>query len=156
LTPRAGSYTAHMPLQGEYEPSPAEWVRKQVEQYESSGGTEGTTLFDRPVVVLWTRGRNSGKIRKLPLMRVEHDGTYAVVASLGGAPKHPVWYYNVVADPDVTLQDGPEVRDYRAREVFADEKAQWWARAVEAYPPYADYQAKTEREIPVFVLEPRD
>ncbi|MEV0371327.1 nitroreductase family deazaflavin-dependent oxidoreductase [Streptomyces sp. NPDC050636] len=143
-----------MPLQGEYEPSPAQWVRDQVELYESSGGTEGTTMRGMPVVVLTTRGAKSGKIRKSPLMRVEHDGTYAVVASLGGAPKHPVWYHNVVADPRVELQDGPVRQDMTAREVTGEEKALWWGRAVEAYPDYDDYQQKTSRRIPVFVLEP--
>ncbi|MBT2225199.1 nitroreductase family deazaflavin-dependent oxidoreductase [Nonomuraea sp. NEAU-A123] len=154
-----------MPLKGEYEPSTVQLVRDQVELYESSGGTEGTTLGslvgpddtrrrDMPVVILTTLGAKSGKIRKSPLMRVEHDGTYVVVASLGGAPKHPVWYYNVVADPRVELQDGPVRQDMLAREVTGDEKAVWWARAVEAYPDYADYQKKTDREIPVFVLEP--
>ncbi|MGW4227445.1 nitroreductase family deazaflavin-dependent oxidoreductase [Streptomyces bauhiniae] len=147
-----------MPLEGEYEPSPEQWVRDQVELYESSGGTKGTTLRDTglPVIVLTTRGARSGKIRKTPLMRVEHDGKYAVVASVGGAPKHPVWYFNVKADPTVELQDGPEKREMRAREVQGDEKAQWWERAVAAYPPYAEYQEKTDREIPVFVLEPAD
>jgi deazaflavin-dependent oxidoreductase (nitroreductase family) len=143
-----------MPLTGEYEPSPAEWVRVQVEEYESSGGTRGTTLRGLPVIVLTTRGAKSGKIRKSPLMRVEHEGTYAAVASLGGAPKHPVWYYNVVGDPHVELQDGPVRKDYVAREVTGDEKAVWWQRAVAAYPDYDDYQRKTDREIPVFVLEP--
>ncbi|NKQ23498.1 nitroreductase family deazaflavin-dependent oxidoreductase [Streptomyces galbus] len=145
-----------MPLEGEYEPSPEQWVRDQVELYESSGGTEGTTLRDTglPVIVLTTRGAKSGKIRKTPLMRVEHEGRYAVVASQGGAPKHPVWYHNVKADPHVELQDGPDRRDYRAREVTGAEKADWWERAVAAYPPYAEYQTKTDREIPVFVLEP--
>ncbi|MFG2544749.1 nitroreductase family deazaflavin-dependent oxidoreductase [Streptomyces sp. NPDC048232] len=145
-----------MPLDGEYEPSPTKWVREQVELYESSGGTKGTTLQNTglPVIVLTTRGAKSGKIRKTPLMRVEQDGTYAVVASLGGAPKHPVWYFNVKADPHVELQDGPVRRDMTAREVTGVEKAEWWERAVAAYPPYADYQKKTDREIPVFVLEP--
>ncbi|KUN38481.1 nitroreductase family deazaflavin-dependent oxidoreductase [Streptomyces longwoodensis] len=145
-----------MPLEGEYEPSPEQWVRDQVELYESSGGTKGTTLRDTglPVIVLTTRGARSGKIRKTPLMRVEHEGRYAVVASQGGAPKHPVWYHNIKADPHVELQDGPDRRDYRAREVTGAEKAEWWERAVAAYPPYADYQTKTDREIPVFVLEP--
>ncbi|MER0478169.1 nitroreductase family deazaflavin-dependent oxidoreductase [Streptomyces sp. Edi2] len=143
-----------MPLQGEYEPSPEQWVRDQVEEYEGSGGTKGTTIRGLPVVVLTTRGAKSGKIRKSPLMRVEHDGAYAVVASLGGAPRHPVWYHNVVADPRVELQDGPERRDMTAREVTGEEKALWWGRAVEAYPDYADYQKKTDRQIPVFVLEP--
>ncbi|MDQ0947694.1 deazaflavin-dependent oxidoreductase (nitroreductase family) [Streptomyces phaeochromogenes] len=145
-----------MPLKGEYEPSPTKWVRDQVELYESSNGTEGTTLMDTglPVIVLTTLGAKSGKIRKTPLMRVEHDGTYAAVASLGGAPKHPVWYHNVVADPHVELQDGGTRQDMTAREVTGEEKAQWWERAVAAYPAYADYQKKTDREIPVFVLEP--
>ncbi|MGW1886019.1 nitroreductase family deazaflavin-dependent oxidoreductase [Streptomyces sp. NPDC001970] len=143
-----------MPLVGEYQPSPETWVREQVELYESSGGTEGTTLRGRPVIILTTRGAKSGRIRKSPLMRVEHDGRYAVVASLGGAPKHPVWYHNIVADPRVELQDGPMRQDMTAREVTGEEKAQWWARAVETWPDYAEYQKKTDREIPVFVLEP--
>ncbi|MDC7340351.1 nitroreductase family deazaflavin-dependent oxidoreductase [Streptomyces lydicus] len=143
-----------MPLEGEYEPSPTPWVREQVERYESSGGTEGTTMRGLPVIVLTTRGAKTGKLRKSPLMRVEHDGKYAAVASLGGAPQHPVWYHNVVADPRVELQDGPVRQDMTAREVTGEEKARWWARAVEAFPDYADYQEKTERVIPVFVLEP--
>ncbi|MFI0154857.1 nitroreductase family deazaflavin-dependent oxidoreductase [Streptomyces lydicus] len=143
-----------MPLEGEYEPSPTPWVREQVERYESSGGTEGTTMRGLPVIVLTTRGAKTGKLRKSPLMRVEHDGKYAAVASLGGAPQHPVWYHNVVADPRVELQDGPVRQDMTAREVTGEEKARWWARAVEAFPDYADYQEKTERAIPVFVLEP--
>jgi deazaflavin-dependent oxidoreductase (nitroreductase family) len=144
-----------MPLIGEYEPSTQKWVRDQVEQYESSGGTEGTTLRDTgwPVIILTTTGARSGRIRKTALMRVEHDGAYAVVASLGGAPKHPVWYFNVVADPHVELQDGPVRQDMTAREITGAEKAIWWERAVAAYPPYAEYE-KTDREIPVFVLEP--
>jgi deazaflavin-dependent oxidoreductase (nitroreductase family) len=147
-----------MPLEGEYEPSPEQWVRDQVELYESSGGTKGTTLGNTglPVIVLASRGAKSGKIRKTPLMRVEHDGRYAVVASQGGAPKHPVWYFNLKADPHVSLQDGPAHHDLTAREVTGEEKAVWWERAVAAYPPYADYQKQTEREIPVFVLEPTD
>ncbi|OZG28315.1 nitroreductase [Williamsia sp. 1138] len=143
-----------MPLQGEYEPSTSDWAREQAEKYEKSGGTEGTELNGMPVVVLTTVGNKSGKLRKSPLMRVEHDGKYAVVASLGGAPKNPVWYYNVVAHPQVELQDGPTVQDMVAREVTGDEKAIWWERAVAAFPPYAEYQEKTDREIPVFVLEP--
>lgn len=143
-----------MPLKGEYEPSPAQWVRDQVELFESSGGTEGTMLRGLPVIILTTRGARSGKIRKTPLMRVEHDGTYAVVASQGGAPKHPVWYHNLVADPRVELQDGPVRQDMNAREVTGEEKAVWWQRAVDAFPDYADYQLKTDRQIPVFVLEP--
>ncbi|MFJ5274297.1 nitroreductase family deazaflavin-dependent oxidoreductase [Streptomyces sp. NPDC088358] len=147
-----------MPLEGEYEPSPTQWVREQVELYESSGGTEGTTLQDTglPVIILTTRGAKSGKIRKTPLMRVEHDGRYAAVASLGGAPKHPVWYFNVKSDPHVELQDGARRQDLRAREVTGAEKDEWWERAVAAYPSYADYQKNTDREIPVFVLEPTD
>ncbi|WP_112468429.1 nitroreductase family deazaflavin-dependent oxidoreductase [Streptomyces triticisoli] len=144
-----------MPLEGEYEPSPTQWVREQVELYESSGGTEGTTLRDTglPVVVVTMVGARSGRIRKTPLMRVEHDGRYAVVASQGGAPKHPFWYFNLKADPRVELQDGPVKQDMTAREVTGAEKAEWWERAVAAFPPYADYQKKTSREIPVFVLE---
>jgi deazaflavin-dependent oxidoreductase (nitroreductase family) len=144
-----------MPLHGEYEPSPFERARKQVEEYESSGGTRGTTLMGMPVIILTTKGAKSGKIRKTPLMRVENGGEYAVVASLGGAPKHPVWYYNVKSHPEVELQDGPAKQEMVAREVTGDEKAKWWETAVEAYPPYADYQTKTDREIPVFVLSPK-
>ncbi|MBL1287910.1 nitroreductase family deazaflavin-dependent oxidoreductase [Streptomyces sp. NPDC057067] len=143
-----------MPIEGEYEPSPTQWVREQVELIESSGGTEGTTMRGMPVILLTTRGAKSGKVRKTPLMRVEHDGEYAVVASLGGAPKHPVWYYNVQADPEVELRDGTLKQDMVAREVTGEEKARWWERAVEAFPDYADYQTKTDREIPVFVLAP--
>ena len=143
-----------MPLIGEYEPSPAQWVRDQVELYESSGGKEGTTLRGLPVIILTTKGAKSGKLRKTALMRVEHDGTYAVVASQGGAPKHPVWYFNVIAEPHVELQDGAVKQDMKAREVTGEEKAVWWERAVAAYPDYADYQRKTDRQIPVFVLEP--
>lgn len=141
-----------MPLTGEYEPSTMDWARKQAELLERSGGTEGTTLNGMLVVLMTTKGNKTGKLRKTPLMRVEHDGEYAVVASLGGAPKHPVWYYNVKAEPLVELQDGPDKADYLAREVIGDEKAVWWDRAVAAYPDYADYQRKTDREIPVFVL----
>ncbi len=143
-----------MPLDGEYEPSTSEWVRDQVALYEGSGGLEGTTLRDLPVVILTSRGAASGKIRKTPLMRVEHDGIYAVVASQGGAPTHPLWYFNLMADPRVELQDGPVTSDRTAREVTGAEKAAWWDRAVAAYPDYADYQARTDRQIPVFVLEP--
>ncbi|MBY6411331.1 nitroreductase family deazaflavin-dependent oxidoreductase [Rhodococcus sp. BP-252] len=141
-----------MPLTGEYEPSTSDWAREQAELLEGSGGTEGTSLRGMPVVLLTTKGNKSGKLRKTPLMRVEHDGEYAVVASLGGAPKHPVWYYNIVAEPLVELRDGTDNADYTAREVTGDEKAVWWERAVEAFPDYADYQKKTDREIPVFVL----
>lgn len=142
-----------MALNGEYEPSPVPRIRDQVQEYESSGGTRGTTMRGMPVIILTTQGARSGKLRKSPLMRVEHDGDYAVVASLGGAPQHPVWYHNVVANPDVELQDGAEKHDYVAREVTGEEKATWWKRAVTAYPDYAEYQQKTSREIPVFVLE---
>lgn len=121
---------------------------------ESTDGEKGTTLGGRPVVLLTTRGAKSGKLRKTPLMRVEHDGTYAIVASLGGAPKNPVWYYNVKAEPHVELRDGSATQDMVAREVTGDEKATWWDRAVAAFPDYAEYQKKTDREIPVFVLEP--
>jgi deazaflavin-dependent oxidoreductase (nitroreductase family) len=143
-----------MPLVGEYEPSTQKWVRDQVELYEGSGGLEGTSMRDLPVIILTTVGAKSGKIRKTPLMRVEHAGRYAAVASQGGAPRHPVWYYNLLADPRVELQDGPVRADMVVREVTGEEKALWWKRAVEAYPPYADYKARTEREIPVFVVEP--
>lgn len=139
---------------GEYVPSPSKWVRDQVQTYETSGGTEGTTLRGLPVVIVTTVGARTGKVRKVPLMRVEHEGRYAVVASLGGAPKHPVWYYNLLAQPHVELQDGPVRSEMTAREVTGEEKTQWWERAVAAFPDYADYQARTEREIPVFVLEP--
>jgi deazaflavin-dependent oxidoreductase (nitroreductase family) len=142
-----------MPLEGEYEASPRKQPRDQVELYESSGGTKGTTLRGMPVILLTTRGVKSGKLRKIPLMRVEHEGTYAAVASLGGAPKHPVWYFNVLADPHVELQDGADKWDMTAREIAGEEKAAWWERCVAAYPDYADYQKKTEREIPVFLLE---
>ena len=120
----------------------------------ASGGIEGTELQGRPVILLTTVGAKTGKIRKTPLMRVEHDGEYAVVASLGGAPKHPVWYHNVKANPRVELQDGTSSGEYEAREVFGDEKAQWWQRAVETWPSYDEYQQKTDRQIPVFVLSP--
>jgi deazaflavin-dependent oxidoreductase (nitroreductase family) len=144
-----------MPLTGEYEPSPQQWVRDQVEQYESSNGAEATTLLDTglPVIILTSRGARSGKIRKTPLMRVEHNGAYAAVASQGGAPTHPLWYHNLVADPHVELQDGPNKWDMVAREVSGSERDEWWERGVAAYPPYADYQKATDRVIPVFVLE---
>ena len=148
-----------MPLDGEYEPSPEKWVRDQVETYERTGGREANTLPGRtePVVVFTTRGAKSGKVRKNPLMKVEHDGVYAMVASQGGAPKHPTWYFNLKAHPDqVTVQDGPEPWDGVAREVTGEEKRQWWERAVGVYPPYAEYQQRTDREIPVFVVERAD
>jgi F420H(2)-dependent quinone reductase len=143
-----------MPLEGEYEPNTMQWVRDQVEAYESSGGQRGNTLRDTglPVIIVTTRGNKTGKLRKTPLMRVEHDGEYALVGSLGGAPRNPVWYYNLKADPKaVTIQDGPEPFDVEVREVSGPERAGWWERAVAAFPPYADYQARTERQIPVFV-----
>lgn len=143
-----------MSLTGNYEPSPSEWVRNQVAEYESSGGSKANTLLDTgmPVVIVTTRGNKSGKIRKPPLMRVEHGGEYALVASKGGAPDHPVWYYNLVADPtSVAIQDGPEPFDVVVRQLSGDEKSTWWDRAVAAYPPYAEYQSNTDREIPVFL-----
>ena len=143
-----------MPLTGEYEPSTLDWSREQAEKFMESGGTEGTELQGKPVILLTTIGAKSGKLRKTPLMRVEHDGEYAVVASLGGAPKNPVWYYNIKAHPRVELQDGPVNKEYEAREVVGDEKAVWWERAVAAWPDYAEYQKKTDRQIPVFVLTP--
>jgi F420H(2)-dependent quinone reductase len=145
-----------MAVEGEYEPSAQAWVREQVELYEGSGGTQGTTLRDTglPVVIVTNRGARSGKVRKTPLMRVEHAGRYAAVASQGGAPTHPYWYYNLRADPHVEVQDGPRKQDMVARELDGDERAQWWERAVAAYPPYAEYQQRTARQIPVFVLEP--
>ena len=145
-----------MPLTGEYVPSPEKWVRDQVELYESSGGTEGTTLRETglPVVVVTSLGARSGKIRKTPLMRVEHDGAYALVASQGGAPEHPTWYHNVTKHPLIELQDGPVRQDMTVREVTGEEKAIWWERAVAAFPNYAEYQRRTEREIPLLVAEP--
>jgi deazaflavin-dependent oxidoreductase (nitroreductase family) len=145
-----------MTLEGEYEASPWDWVQDQVETYERTGGREANTLLDTgmPIIIVTTRGNKSGKLRKTPLMRVEHDGEYALVASMGGAPKHPVWYYNLVKHPRVELQDGPVKQDMTARELAGDEKAAWWERAVAAYPDYANYQTRTDREIPVFVLEP--
>ncbi len=146
-----------MPLEGEYEPSPWDWVREQVAEYEASGGERANTLADTglPIVVITTRGHKSGKIRKTPLMRVEHEGEYALIASLGGAPKHPSWYGNLAADPSaLMLQDGAEPHDFVARELEGDERILWWDRAVAAFPDYADYQEKTERVIPVFVATP--
>jgi F420H(2)-dependent quinone reductase len=143
-----------MPLMGEYEPSSAKWVRDQVEEYERSGGTSGTTLRGVPIVVVTSVGSRSGKLRKNPVMRVEHDGLYAAVASKGGAPEHPSWYRNLVEHPLVELQDGPAKGDYKARELSGDERAVWWDRAVQVWPDYAEYQKKTDRQIPVFVLEP--
>lgn len=140
----------------EYIPSPSKWARDQAELYEGSGGREGTTLRGKPVVVVTSVGARTKGLRKTPLMRVEHDGTYAIVASRGGAVENPQWVYNLLANPEVRLQDGPETGAYRARQVEGEEKAVWWARAVEVWPSYDDYQAKTTRSIPVFVLEPID
>src|ERR1700729_2501618 len=145
-----------MPLQGEYAPSSAEWVRKQVEQIESSGGTEGTEMRGVPVIVVTSLGSSSGKLRKNPVMRVEHDGKYVAVASKGGAPEHPAWYRNFVEHPLLELQDEGAKGDYTAREVSGEERTTWWKRAVAVWPDYDEYQTKTDREIPVFVLEPAD
>ena len=147
-----------MSLQGHYEPSPSEWVRDQVELYERTNGAEGNTLRDTglPVIIVTTKGNKSGQIRKTPLMRVEHEGEYALVASQGGAPTHPVWYYNLLSAPDaVVIQDGPEPFEVSVREASGDEKREWWDRAVAAYPPYAEYQAKTDRQIPLFIATPK-
>lgn len=143
-----------MPLTGEYEPSTSDWARANADTYLASGGTEGTEMKGRPVILLTTIGAKTGKLRRTPLMRVEHGGEYAVVASLGGAPKNPVWYYNIKKNPGVELQDGTVSGDYQAREVFGDERALWWERAVATWPDYAEYQTKTDRQIPVFVLTP--
>ena len=143
-------------LDGEYEPSPSEWVRNQVETYERTGGREANTLQDKPewpIVVITSKGAKSGKLRKNPVMRVEKDGVYAAVASKGGAPEHPSWYANFIAHPVVQLQDGPEPALYRARVATGEERAQWWERCVAQYAPYAEYQQATDREIPVFLLE---
>jgi F420H(2)-dependent quinone reductase len=144
-----------MALTGEYALSPEGWVREQTEKILETGTTEGVQVFDRPIVLVTVRGVKSGKLRYTPLMRVEHDGRYALVASKGGAPEHPTWYHNLVAHPHVELQDGTVKKEYDARQVEGDERAQWWERSVAAYPPYAEYQEKTDRQIPVFVLEPR-
>ncbi len=147
-----------MTLTGEYEPSPQQWVRDQVARYEATDGREANTLRDtgRPVVIFTTRGKKSGKLRKTPLMRVEHDGAYAMVASQGGAPQHPSWYFNLKADPDALMvQDGADRFDATARELEGEEREIWWKRAVEAYPSYADYQTRTDRLIPVLLAERR-
>lgn len=147
-----------MPLRGEYEPSPSQWVRDQVEEYERSGGKQANTLRDTglPVVIITARGTKSGKLRKTPVMRVEHEGEYALVASRGGAPENPLWYRNLVSDPEgVTLQDGPEPFDVTVREVNGTEREEWWQRAVAAFPPYAEYQTRTSRRIPVLVARRR-
>jgi deazaflavin-dependent oxidoreductase (nitroreductase family) len=140
-------------IEGEYEPSPMRWVREQVETYERTGGREANTLLDTglPIIILTTRGRKSGKVRKSPLMRVEHGGEYALVGSVGGAPQHPSWYRNLKADGTATVQDGPEPFSVQVRELDGEERQVWWERAVAAYPPYAEYQKRTERLIPVFL-----
>ena len=145
-----------MPITGEYVPSSASWVRDQVAEYEASGGTRANTLRDTtmPVVIVTYRGRRSGSVRKAALMRVEHEGRYALVASKGGAPQNPEWYFSLAADPRIVIQDGAEPRDFVVRELEGDERAGWWERAVKAYPPYAEYQENTDRVIPVFVAEP--
>ncbi len=145
-----------MPLQGEYEPSTWDWVREQVETYERTAGREANTLRDTgiPIVIITSRGAKSGKLRKFALMRVEHDGEYALVASKGGAPEHPGWYHNLIAEPLVEIQDGPAPRDYTTAIVDGEERAAWWERAVEVFPTYAEYAERTEREIPVFVARP--
>ncbi|MFC0543017.1 nitroreductase family deazaflavin-dependent oxidoreductase [Kutzneria chonburiensis] len=143
-----------MPLQGEYEASAQDWVREQVEKFEASGGTEATELQGVPIIVVTSVGAKSGKLRKSPVMRVEHDGSYAAVASYGGAPKHPVWYHNFKANPLVEVQDKTVKKDYRARELAGEERQQWWDRAIQVWPAYVDYTKKTDRLIPVFVLEP--
>lgn len=142
-----------MPLTGEYEPSTSDWVREQVDTYEATGGREANTLRDTgiPVIIVTSRGASSGKLRKFALMRVEHEGEYALVASMGGAPRHPAWYHNLVAEPLVMIQDGPEPHDYTTHIADGDERATWWERAVAVFPPYAEYARKTERVIPVFV-----
>ncbi len=144
---------AGMPLTGEYEPSSAEWVRDQVATYERTGGAEANTLRDTgiPVIIVTTKGASSGKLRKFALMRVEHDGEYALVASMGGAPQNPSWYHNIVAEPLVMIQDGPEPHDYLTRIAEGEERQTWWDRGVAVYAPYAEYQSKTDRIIPVFI-----
>ena len=146
-----------MPIEGEYAPSTWGWVRKQVEEYESSGGTQAATLRDtgQPIIVMTTLGHKSGKVRKVPLMRVEQNGEYAIVASKGGAPTNPEWVNNLLADPNVTIQDGPAPFDAVVRLAAGEERAQWWERCVAAFSNYAEYQAKTEREIPLFIASPR-
>ncbi len=138
----------------DYDPSPLGWVRNQAQRYEASDGAEANTIAGKPIVLLTMRGAKTGRTRKIPLMRVEHDGRYAAVASMGGQPQNPTWYANLKAHPEITLQDGPQRTPMRARELDGPEREEWWDRAVAAYPSYADYQRKTSRRIPVFVLEP--
>ena len=144
-----------MPLTGEYEPSTSAWAREQAERFEATDGAEANTMRGVPIIVLTSVGARSGRLRKTALMRVEHEGRYAVVASKGGAPEHPVWYWNLTKQPHVELQDGADRRDYDARELVGPERDEWWRRAVEVWPDYDGYQVKTDRLIPVFVLEPR-
>lgn len=143
-----------MPLQGDYQRSPSKWAANQAEKYEESRGAKANTLRGVPVVILTTKGRRSGSLRKSPLMRVEHDGTYAVIASDGGAANHPAWYLNLVAEPNIMLQDGPEAMQMRARVATGDERETWWRRATDVWPDYDSYQTKTERQIPVVLVEP--
>lgn len=147
---------SHMPIDGEYEPSSLEWVREQVAEYEASGGERANTLRDTgiPIVIVTMRGKSSGKVRKIGLMRVEHDGAYALVASYGGRPDNPAWYANLLAHPQVMIQDGPAPKDYVVREVFGDERDEWFRRGEAVFPTYTEYQAKTDRTIPVLVAEP--
>lgn len=145
-----------MPLTGTYEPSTSEWARKQAELYEETNGEEGDTVNGVPVVVITSVGAKSGNLRKNPVIRVEHDGKYAAVASKGGAPEHPTWFHNFVAHPHVELQDGADRRDYEARVLDGEEREEWWSRAVAVWPDYDGYQQKTDREIPVFLLTPKD
>jgi len=156
MSPAVVGVGTTMPLTGTYAPSPSGHARKQAEAYEASGGARANLMRGVPIIVLTTVGAKTGQLRKTPLMRVEHEGEYAVVASMGGAPKHPVWYHNVVAHPHVDLQDGPVKKDYLAHEATGEERDLWWARAVEVWPDYAAYQKRTDRQIPVFVLTPMD
>jgi deazaflavin-dependent oxidoreductase (nitroreductase family) len=147
-----------MTLEGEYVPSTAQWVRDQVETYEATGGEEANTLRDTglPIIVVTMRGNRTGHVRKIALMRVAHDGEYALVASKGGAPRNPVWYYNLKAHPEeVLVQDGAEPFEATVREISGQERQEWWVRAVKAYPPYSDYQKRTTRQIPVFLASPK-
>lgn len=143
-------------MSSDYQPSPTAWVQAQIEQIIASGTTDGVQVHDRPIILMTMTGRRSGNTVKVPVMRVEHGGDYLAVASKGGAPEHPLWYGNLVADPDLEVQDGTVVSARRARELSGDERTAWWERAVAAFPPYADYQDKTDREIPLLVLEPRN
>lgn len=156
MSPARDGFRTDMTLHGEYEPSASKWVRDQVEEYEASNGERANILRGHPewpIVVVTSVGHKSGKLRKNPVMRVEHDGVYAAIASYGGAPDHPEWFHNILADPRVDLQDGPEPHEYVARLAQGEERAEWWERAVAQFAPYAEYQQKTDREIPVFLLE---